>query len=78
MSSVSSFPDATPSQGEDGFDIHADQRGRIIGSCVAIFVITDVFVALRLLSRRLARAGYWVSEGWICGKEAERERDRCE
>lgn len=43
-------------------DLYADdQRGRIIGSCVAIFVITDVFVLLRLVSRKLARAGYWVS-----------------
>ena len=41
-------------------DIHGDQRGRIIGSCVAIFVITDLFVLLRLVSRKLARAGYWV------------------
>lgn len=41
-------------------DIHADQRGRIIGSCVAIFIITDIFVLLRLVSRKLARAGYWV------------------
>ena len=36
------------------------QRGRIIGSCVAIFIITDIFVLLRLVSRKLARAGYWV------------------
>lgn len=41
-------------------DIHADQRGRIVGSSVAIFVITDIFVLLRLVSRKLARAGYWV------------------
>lgn len=41
-------------------DIHADQRGRIIGSCVAIFAITDLSVILRLVSRKLARAGYWV------------------
>ena len=41
-------------------DIYGDQRGRIIGSCVAIFVITDIFVCLRLVSRKLARAGYWV------------------
>ena len=51
-----------PPQGQAGFDIHADQRGRIIGTSVAIFVLTDVFVGLRLLSRKLARAGYWVSE----------------
>ena len=43
-----------------GIDVNADQRGRIIGSCVAIFIITDIFVLLRLVSRKLARAGYWV------------------
>lgn len=45
---------------EAGIDVNADQRGRIIGSCVAIFVITDIFVLLRLVSRKLAGAGYWV------------------
>ena len=49
-----------PRLGEGGMDINADQRGRIIGSCVAIFIITDLFVLLRLVSRKLARAGYWV------------------
>ena len=49
--------------GDAPTDIHGDQRGRIIGSSVAIFVITDIFVLLRLLSRRLARAGYWVRIG---------------
>ena len=53
---MSSFDDHPP----DGMDINADQRGRIIGSCVAIFVITDISVLLRLVSRKLARAGYWV------------------
>ena len=48
--------------GDAQIDIHADQRGRIIGSCVAIFIITDISVLLRLVSRKLARAGYWVSE----------------
>ena len=52
-----------------GIDVNADQRGRIIGSCVAIFIITDIFVLLRLVSRKLARAGYWV-------RIALRERDR--
>ena len=42
-------------------DIQGDQRGRIIGSCVGILVTTDLFVFLRLVSRKLARAGYWVS-----------------
>lgn len=48
-----------PPLGEGGMGINADQRGRIIGSCVAIFIITDIFVLLRLVSRKLARAGYW-------------------
>ncbi len=42
-----------------GFDLYADQRGRIIGSLTAILIITTVFTALRLLSRKLARAGFW-------------------
>ncbi|KAL9055066.1 MAG: hypothetical protein Q9206_003284 [Seirophora lacunosa] len=41
------------------FDLHADQRGRIIASLTAILVITTVTVALRILSRHLARAGFW-------------------
>ena len=49
-----------PPLGKPGFDLHADQRGRIIGSCVAIIVLTITFVILRLLSRRLSRAGLWV------------------
>ena len=54
-----SSSDAIP-VGDADIDIEASQRGRIIGSCVAILVITDVFVLLRLVSRKLARAGYWV------------------
>ena len=45
-----------------GVDLKENQRGRIIGSCVALWIITDIFVGLRLVSRKLARAGYWVSE----------------
>ncbi len=57
-------------------DMHADQRGRIIGSCVAIFIITDIFVLLRLVSRKLARAGYWVSTSKITSRDgADRDAD---
>lgn len=42
-----------------GIDIYADQRSRIIGSSVAIIVITITSVGLRLLSRKLSRAGFW-------------------
>ena len=41
-------------------DLEADQRGRIIGSCAAIITLSVLFVILRLLSRKLSRAGYWV------------------
>lgn len=44
---------------KSGFDLHADQRGRIIASLTSIIVVTTVIVALRLLSRKVARAGFW-------------------
>ena len=49
-----------PPLGEGEMDTDADQRGQIIGSCVAIFIITDILVLLRLMARKPARAGYWV------------------
>lgn len=50
----------TPPYGKPGFDINGDQRGRIIGSLTSILVITITCVALRLISRKLSRAGFWV------------------
>ena len=41
-------------------DLHADERGRIIGTMVSIIVITTLAVVLRFMSRKLARAGFWV------------------
>lgn len=49
-----------PPTGEPGFDLEANQQGRIIASSVAFIVLTTAFVSLRLLSRRLSRAGLWV------------------
>ena len=43
-----------------GIDLADDQRGRIIASCAVIISLTIIFVFLRLLSRKLSRAGYWV------------------
>ena len=45
-----------------GIDLYADQRGRIIGSCAAVISLAVIFVFLRLLSRKLSRAGYWVRD----------------
>ena len=57
-------------------DTHDDQRGRIIGSCVAIFIITDLFVLLRLVSRKFARAGYWVRTSRIKSRDGvDRDAD---
>ena len=43
-----------------GSHLYADQRGRIIGTCAAVIALTSIFVFLRLLSRKLSRAGFWV------------------
>ncbi|KAL8958011.1 MAG: hypothetical protein Q9183_005920, partial [Haloplaca sp. 2 TL-2023] len=44
---------------DPNFDLHADQRGRLIGSLTSMIILTTVFTALRLVSRKLARAGLW-------------------
>ncbi len=49
-----------PPTDEPGFDLYADQRGRLIGTLTAVTTLTTTFVFLRLLSRKLSRAGYWV------------------
>ncbi|KAL8645707.1 MAG: hypothetical protein Q9226_007179 [Calogaya cf. arnoldii] len=49
----------TPPLDDPSFDLYGDQRSRIIGSSTAFIVLTTVIVALRLLSRKLAYAGFW-------------------
>lgn len=44
-----------------GFNMYADQGDKILGSMIALIVLATTFVALRLASRHLARAGFWVS-----------------
>lgn len=51
---------SAPPSNDPHFDIHANQRGRIIGTMVSLYVITTASVALRFLSRKLSRAGLWV------------------
>lgn len=51
---------AVPPSNDPGFNVYADQRDRIIGTMVSIYVITTTFVALRFLSRKLSNAGFWV------------------
>ena len=52
----------TPPLDDPNFDINADQRGRIIGCFTSFIVLTTIVVVLRLLSRKLARAGFWVRQ----------------
>lgn len=62
-----------------GFNLYADQGDKILGSMIALIVLASTFVALRLASRHLARAGFWVSETRIPAwksKIADRERLR--
>ncbi|KAI4169093.1 MAG: hypothetical protein LQ343_005956 [Gyalolechia ehrenbergii] len=49
----------TASLDQPGFDLYANQQGRIIATSAALIILTAVFVLLRLLSRRLSRAGLW-------------------
>ncbi|KAL8858723.1 MAG: hypothetical protein Q9178_004811 [Gyalolechia marmorata] len=49
----------TPPLDDPSFDINADQRGRLIGCFTSFIVLTTIVVVLRLLSRKLARAGFW-------------------
>lgn len=38
-----------------------NRSGQVVGASVALIVLPTVTVALRLLSRWISRAGYWVS-----------------
>ena len=42
-----------------GIDLQADKGPHIISSGIALIVLPTVFVALRLISRYLAQAGFW-------------------
>ncbi|CAD6593677.1 MAG: hypothetical protein ASARMPRED_007807 [Alectoria sarmentosa] len=44
---------------QPGFNLHADQGDRILGTMVALIALASTFVVLRLTSRHLARAGFW-------------------
>ncbi|KAF6235933.1 hypothetical protein HO173_006129 [Letharia columbiana] len=48
-----------PPTGEPGFNLQADQGDRIRASNIAFIIIPTVFVVLRLVSRKISRAGYW-------------------
>lgn len=43
-----------------GIDLNANQQGRLVSSMIALIILPTAFVILRLISRRVSRAGYWV------------------
>lgn len=42
-----------------GIDLNADQGPRLVGSMITLIVLPTLFVIARLISRKVARAGYW-------------------
>ena len=42
-----------------GTDLKADQGPRLVGSMITLMVLPTIFVIGRLISRKVARAGYW-------------------
>ena len=42
-----------------GVDLNADQGPRLVASMIALIVLPTLFVIARLVSRKVARAGYW-------------------
>ena len=49
-----------PPVGQAGFKLHANQDTRLRASNIVFVLLPTAFVILRLVSRRIARAGYWV------------------
>ena len=63
MSGPSSMSGPPPALlNKPGFNLYADQGDKILGTMIALIVLASIFVALRLISRHLARAGFWVSK----------------
>lgn len=56
---------------QPGFNLYADQGDKILGTMIALIVLASTFLILRLTSRHLARAGFWVSEKRIPATEEE-------
>ena len=43
-----------------GIDLEANQQGRLVSSMIALIILPTIFVILRLISRKVSQAGYWV------------------
>lgn len=56
---MNNSPPASGVTGWDG-DSPNGQTARLIGSSVALIALSTIFVFLRLVSRKLSKAGFWV------------------
>lgn len=45
-----------------GFDLYADQSRRLKSANITLIILPTIFVTLRLLSRKVSRAGYWFDD----------------
>ena len=43
-------------------DLKINKQGKLIGVNITLVVLSAIFVALRLLARRIARAGLWYDD----------------
>lgn len=48
-----------------GIDLNADQGPRLVGSMIFLIVLPTLFVIARLVSRKVARAGYWWDDFFV-------------
>lgn len=48
-----------------GIDLNADQGPRLVGSMITLIVLPTLFVIARLVSRKVARAGYWWDDFFV-------------
>lgn len=51
-----------PPVDDPDLDLYADQRGRLKAASIIFIILPTMFVGLRLTSRKLSRAGYWVKK----------------
>ena len=42
-----------------GIDLNADQGPRLVASMITLILLPTLFVIARLVSRKVAHAGYW-------------------
>ena len=63
-----------------GIDLNANQGPRLVGSMIVLIVLPTLFVIARLVSRKVAQAGYWWDDLLVvfaCVSNSESENLGC-